>query len=239
MSNLAPEHRRAGLIALLLFVCMFLPWYTRNTDTLVKDQTATTSTKLTAFQSFSWVEAAVLLVAVAVIALLYVRGQRRPFHLPGGDGLIVAAGGAWVSALVLYRFVDNKQSIQKIGSNVVGVDYGITWGIFVTLFVGIALVFAGMRLRAAQIAEPLNPTAIDPYGDDRAARPTADRRSARSGDRPSTPAADRPPPRPRAKPPGRAPRDDDDTTWSEDERTRITKRARAVDPLRYEDDPRP
>ena len=160
MANLAPEYRRAGVIAALLFVTMFLPWYTRKAEALEKGEFVNRDATLSAFQSFSFVEAAILLVAIAVLALLFVRGQKRPFHLPGGDGSVIAAAGAWVCFLVAYRFVDNKEGFSK---NVfVGVDYGVTWGIFVTFFVGLLLLHAGLKIRSAHIAEPLNPTATMP-----------------------------------------------------------------------------
>jgi hypothetical protein len=201
LANLAPAYRRAGIIALLLFATMFLPWYTRKADALEKGKFVNSKTTLQAFESFSFVEAAILLVAVAVLGLLFVRGQKRPFHLPGGDGLMVAAGGAWVCILVIYRFVDNKEGNSQ---NVfVGVDYGITWGIFVTLFVGLLLVHAGLRIRAAHIKEPPNPTATMPRGPVRQSPPLEV---------------------------------DDDTAWTEDEQTQAVAKAKAVDPLRYDDD---
>lgn len=172
--NLAPEYRRAGLIAGLLFVCMLLPWYTRSSDQTINGRLTTTETSLSAFSSFSFVEAAVLLVAVAVLALIYVRGQRRAFHLPGGDGIVIAAAGGWVSALVLYRTVDNKQG--GLSDNLTAVDYGPKWGIFVTLLVGLALMRAGLRLRAAHVAEPPNPTAEAPPRARRAPLPREDPR---------------------------------------------------------------
>jgi hypothetical protein len=160
LSNLAPEYRRAGIVALLLFVCMFLPWYTRDSVGGTQAHPVHSETTLQAFESFSLVEAAILLVAIAVLALLFVRGQKKPFHLPGGDGFVIAASGAWVCALVLYRFIDNKQGdATKVFFTV---DYGVTWGIFVTFFVGLLLVHAGLRIRAAHISEPPNPTAADP-----------------------------------------------------------------------------
>jgi hypothetical protein len=201
LANLAPAYRRAGLIALLLFGTMFLPWYTVKRDTLTdKGELVNSDRTLQALQSFSFVEAAILLVAVSVLGLLFVRGQKRPFHLPGGDGTMIAAGGAWVCFMVAYRFVDNKDGYDK---NVfVGVDYGITWGIFVTFFVGLMLVHAGLRMRAAHITEPPNPTASFPRG-------------------PAQPSSPLPV--------------DDDTAWTEDERTQVVRKGKAVDPLRYDD----
>jgi hypothetical protein len=205
LSNLAPEYRRAGVIAVLLFATMFLPWYTVSAQTRSKKtgELVQHHETLRAFQSFSLVEAAILLVAISILALLFVRGQKRPFHLPGGDGLMIAAGGAWVCFLVAYRFVDNKQGNPS--DILVTVDYGVTWGIFVTFLVGLLLVHAGLRIRAAHISEPPNPTATMPMA--RKAKP-----------RPRSPLEV-----------------DEDTHWTEDEATQVTSEGKAVDPLRYDD----
>ena len=58
------------------------------------------------FGPFSWVEVAILLVGVAVLLLLRRRAQGRPFHLPFGDGSVIAAAGAWSALLILIRLFD-------------------------------------------------------------------------------------------------------------------------------------
>jgi hypothetical protein len=58
------------------------------------------------FGPFSWVEAAIVLVAVAVLLLLKRRADGRPFHLPFGDGVVIAAAGAWSALLILIRLFD-------------------------------------------------------------------------------------------------------------------------------------
>jgi hypothetical protein len=55
---------------------------------------------------FSWVELAIVLVGVGVLLLLRRRAQGRPFHLPFGDGLVIAAAGAWSGLLILIRLFD-------------------------------------------------------------------------------------------------------------------------------------
>jgi len=55
---------------------------------------------------FSFVEAAVIVVALAVIALVYGRSEGRPFHLPFGDGGWVTAAGAWCAVLILSRLFE-------------------------------------------------------------------------------------------------------------------------------------
>ena len=58
------------------------------------------------FGPFSWIEVAIVLVGVAVLLLLRRRAQGRPFHLPFGDGIVIAAAGAWSGLLILIRLFD-------------------------------------------------------------------------------------------------------------------------------------
>jgi len=194
---LAPEQRLAGACAIGLFLTMFLPWYTRDTTAVVEGKLQTVGSTLMAFKAFSFVEAAILLVAVGVLLLLFVRGERKAFHLPGGDGLVILAAGAWVALLVFYRLIDNKTgsttSVQKV-------DYGVSWGIFVTLLCGLALAYAGQRLRQADVAEPPLP------GEGPEPVTAADRRARRGAERARPVEDDAPPPTRRAP---RPPRDDD------------------------------
>ena len=55
---------------------------------------------------FSWVEAAILLVCFGVLLLLKKRADGAEFHLPLGDGAIIAAAGGWSALLVLVRLFD-------------------------------------------------------------------------------------------------------------------------------------
>jgi len=93
---------------------------------------------------------------VAVLFLLFARAERRAFHLPGGDGGVITAAGAWVAFLVVWRFFDRPD----LGR---GVAVGLQWGIFVALTAGIALAYAGVRIRAAQRPEPPLARAAEPH----------------------------------------------------------------------------
>jgi hypothetical protein len=136
---LHPDERLAAAAALGLFITMFLPWYQRTGAESVRN--------LTAFGAFSFVEAAILLVAVGVLVLLFYRAEGRAFHLPGGDGVVILAAGVWVCLLVFYRQLDKP-------SGGAGVIVGVQWGIFMTFLAGLALAFAGQRVRAAHHVEP-------------------------------------------------------------------------------------
>jgi hypothetical protein len=148
---LAGEQRGAALAALALWLTMFLPWYSRSEFVTVHKTLRSAAYNVTAFGAFSFVEAAVLLVSVAVLVLLFARAERRAFHLPGGDGAVVAAGGMWVALLVFYRMLD-KPGTSRIAAGTT--TFGIQWGIFIALFAAIFLAYQGLRMRAAHVLEP-------------------------------------------------------------------------------------
>ena len=145
------DQRLAVAAAVGLFVTMLLPWYT-ETAISVKGTSVprTANGSFSAFGAFSFVEAAVLLVSVFVICVVFARAEERAFHLPGGDGTVIMLAGGWAAILIFYRMLD------KPGVHTSGVLYteGITWGIFAALFVAIALSYSGWRMRVAARPEP-------------------------------------------------------------------------------------
>ncbi len=151
-----------------------------------------TQTSLTAFQAFSFVEAAVLLVSAAVLAMLFARAEGRDFQLPGGDGVIVLIAGGWTALLVFYRLLD-KPGLQ--GNERVTATVGVEWGIFIALLLALGVAYAGARMRALERPEPPLRRPRSRGGDPRPTgdpRPPEDRRSPADGDR-RPPRAARPP----------------------------------------------
>lgn len=110
--RLSPEQRVAGVAATLLVISTFGP--------------------------FSFVEAAIVLVALAVLALLRVRAEGRRFHLPFGDGTVIAAAGAWCGLLILIRVLD-----RPLGQNLLALGCALL------------LFLAGARERAKRPADDL------------------------------------------------------------------------------------
>jgi len=146
------DQRLGAAAALGLFASMFLPWYSKTVYFVgIGNRPQLRSISLSAFGAFSFVEAAVLVVAAAVLALLFARAERRAFHLPGGDGTIIAAAGLWAAALIFYRLLD-KPTLK--GNDTVAASEGVQWGIFVALLLALALAWTGGRVRAARRPEP-------------------------------------------------------------------------------------
>jgi len=148
VKGLSNVQMRAGMAAVALVACMLLPWYQEN-------RAGGEETNRIAISVLSWVEAAVLLVAAAVLYLLYARSQRRGFHLPGGDGWAVTIAGAWTLLLLIFRLFDRPD----VGE---GISVGVQWGLFVTMVAAVALALAGQAMRAEHRPEPPNPAADDP-----------------------------------------------------------------------------
>jgi MFS family permease len=148
---LGSDRRVAALTSLGLFVTMLLPWYSKTDTVVVRNAAHATEQSLSAFQAFSFVEAAVLLVSAGVLALLFARAEEREFHLPGGDGTIVMVAGAWAAILIFYRLLDKPglQGNEKVTSAV-----GVQWGIFIALLVALGLSYVGKRIRAVEHEEP-------------------------------------------------------------------------------------
>lgn len=157
---LTPDRRLAAAAALGLFATLFLPWY-QETGLVSGKTLEATTLSLTGWAAFSWVEAAVLLVAVGVLSLLFLRAEERAFHLPGGDGVIVMAAGGWTCLLLVWRIFD-KQGVSSHGQ--IATTAGIEWGIFTALGVAGTLTYAGSRIRAAHMPEPLLPGEARPNG---------------------------------------------------------------------------
>lgn len=140
---LAPEQRIATGAALALLVTMFLPWY--DLQSLNRKSGAINSHSISAFGDVSFVEAAVFLVAAGVIALMFARAERRDFHMPGSDGAVVMAAGAWAALLIFYRVFSRPDGH--------GYPVGIEWGFFLAFVAAGALGYAGWRMRAANTPE--------------------------------------------------------------------------------------
>jgi hypothetical protein len=139
-----PEQRLAAVASVALLLTMFFPWY--GLQSLNRKTGAISSHTINAFGDVSFVEAAVFLVAAAILAMLLARVEGRNFHLPGGDGTIVMVAGGWAALLIFYRVFS-----RPTGN---GYPVGIEWGFFLAFVAAGALTYAGWRMRAVERPEP-------------------------------------------------------------------------------------
>ena len=202
---LPTESRLAAYASGALFFTLFLPWYQVTLIAPAKaEKLQSASASITGWGAFSFVEAAVLLVAAGVLILLFQRAEGRAFHLPGGDGGVIFAAGLWTCLLIVWRIFD-KQGATTSGPS--ATTSGIEWGIFVALAAAAFLAYAGSRIRAAHRPEPPLPGEAEaPAGSSAAATlpltPRAPEARRRREERRPRPAEGR---RPSEPPPSAAP----------------------------------
>jgi hypothetical protein len=190
--ELTADQRLAAVAAIALLVSMLLPWYQETGVAVVRNQPVSLDDSKNAFQVYSFVEAAVFVVSAGVLALLYARGHRKAFHLPGGDGTVIMGAGLWVMFLIFYRQLDKPEGRRE---GPISTSVGVEWGIFIAFLLGAVLAYAGYRIRAAHTFEPPVDDAPPP------------------SDAPTTPGA--PPGYPGSAPPERPPPDQERTTVAE------------------------
>jgi hypothetical protein len=183
---LSSEQRLAAIAALALLLSMLLPWYQETGNAIVEGKLVRIDNSKSAFGVYTFVEAAIFVVAVGVVALLWARAERKAFHLPGGDGTVVMGAGLWVMFLIFYRQLD-KPDGRKEG--LIQTSVGVQWGIFIAFLLGALLAYAGYRIRASHVPEPVT----DDAPPEPPAPPEGPPRDA-SGDSPTVVARRRRPP---------------------------------------------
>ena len=92
------------------------------------------------FGPFSFVELAGILIGLGVLALLGARAEGKRFHLPFGDGTVIAGAGIWAGLLIVVRLLD-----RSLGQNLLA------------LACAAILFLAGARERAKRPADDLPP----------------------------------------------------------------------------------
>jgi hypothetical protein len=178
---LPTERRLAAFASIGLFVTLFLPWYQETVIARGVTNLRSLSASLTGWGAFSFVEAAVLLVAAGVLLLLFVRAEGEAFHVPGGDGTVITVAGAWACVLIIWRMFDKEGTT---GHGLYSTSSGIEWGIFVALAVAGLLTYAGTRIRLAHEPEPPLPGELPRRQRRRGRR--GSRRTDRTSRRPQT-----------------------------------------------------
>src|SRR5829696_6504287 len=104
LNELAPELRMAAVAALVLVLSLFLPWYQKSF--VPQGKSAFVQDSMSAFGVFTFVEAAVLLVA---------------------GGVLISLAGGWAMLLLIWRVFDRP------GDDGASTEVGIQWGFIVAL----------------------------------------------------------------------------------------------------------
>jgi len=182
---LSSEQRLAAIAAFALLLSMLLPWYHETGNALVGKSLQSIDDSKSAFGVYSFIEAAIFVVVAGVLVLLWARAERKAFHLPGGDGTVIMGAGLWVMLLIFYRQLDKPNGRHE---GLIQTSIGVDWGIFIAFLLGALLAYAGYRIRASHIPEPVVDDAPPQQAETVPAPAAAARRrpDAAEGDAPDT-----------------------------------------------------
>jgi hypothetical protein len=150
--TLSSEQRLAAIAAFALLLSMLLPWYHETGNALVGKSLQSIDDSKSAFGVYSFIEAAIFVVVAGVLVLLWARAERKAFHLPGGDGTVIMGAGLWVMFLIFYRQLDKPNGRHE---GLIQTSIGVDWGIFIAFLLGAWLAYAGYRIRASHVPEPV------------------------------------------------------------------------------------
>ncbi len=133
---LSTSQKMSAIAALALLVTMFMPWFSQHG---IAGGRTPLSDSLTAFGAFSIVEAIVLLVALGVLALLFVRGENRAPGSPASDGAVILVAGGLAALMIVYGMFSAPGGP--------GITTGLQWGLFLALAAAIWLASTGRAMR--------------------------------------------------------------------------------------------
>lgn len=140
--HLADARRLATGAGIVLLVSLFLPWYQKNA--LPQGSKTFVSTNVSGFGSFTWVHAALILVAAAVLTLLWMRKTGRRVELPANDGTMIAIAGGWTVVLLIVSLFDRPEATGDNPST------GLQWGLLIAMAGAGAMLAAGLTMRAIE-----------------------------------------------------------------------------------------
>jgi hypothetical protein len=126
VNRLSRGEKIVGAAAVLLFIDMFLSWYSANISGALSAAASrfNVDTSATAWQAFSTTDILLLITILVALAMVGTRAMARTVNLPVSLPLVVAALGALMTLLVLWRIIN-----QPGPNDFINVEYGAYLGL--------------------------------------------------------------------------------------------------------------
>jgi hypothetical protein len=140
LNRLSRGEKIAGAAAVLLFIDMFLSWYSANISGALSAAASRfgVDTSATAWQAFSTTDILLLITIIVALAMVGTRAMARTVNLPVSLPLVVAALGALMTLLVLWRIIN-----QPGPNDFINVEYGAYIGLILIAALTYGAVEAG------------------------------------------------------------------------------------------------
>lgn len=148
INKLGLGKRIAGASAVLLFIDMFLHWYSGADATiegLGRSITRTTHKGGSAWDVFGFIDILLFLVIVATLVLIALAAMQRRTSLPVAPSVIIAVLGAVAALFVLYRIINPPSVDRTIGAGSVTATANVTYGIILGLLLCLGIAYGGFR----------------------------------------------------------------------------------------------
>ena len=140
VNRLSRGEKIVGAAAVLLFIDMFLSWYSANISGALSAAASrfNVDTSATAWQAFSTTDILLLITILVALAMVGTRAMARAVNLPVSLPLVVAALGALMTLLVLWRIIN-----QPGPNDFINVEYGAYIGLILIAALTYGAVEAG------------------------------------------------------------------------------------------------
>ena len=213
VNRLSRGEQIAGAAAVLLFIDMFLNWYSANISGALSEAAnrAGVETSVNAWESFSTTDLLLALTILAAVTMVGLRVMGRSADLPVSLPLVVAALGALTTLIVLWRIIN-----QPGPNDFINVEYGAYIGFVLVAALTYGAIEAGggvdtMRAEAESLqdrataststgADPLPPSGAasvaEPPGPPPPGAPATPTGATEPAPQPRPPAPTPPPPAP-------------------------------------------
>lgn len=138
LQQLSTPLKIAGGAGIVLFISLFLPWYSVSAEGLGVE----ISESGNAWEAFSLIDVLLFLAAIAAVGVAVAGAQNRMAALPVPASTLLLAVGGVAALLILYRLIDTP--FDDVPD---AVDTGRSWGLFVGLIAAGAIAYAGKLLQ--------------------------------------------------------------------------------------------
>jgi hypothetical protein len=142
VDRLSTGEKIAGLSAILLFIFMFLNWYSVEVSGNAGGFTVSASEGGSAWEAFSLIDLILMLTVIVTVAAVAIRLSDAMVEPPVSLTAVITALGGLSVLLIIYRILDTPDAGSFPG---VSVDVSPSIGIFLGLIAAAGITYGGYR----------------------------------------------------------------------------------------------
>jgi hypothetical protein len=138
VNKVSPGQRIAAIAGGLLFIDLWMSWYSVNIPSGAQSFFSGVDTSISAWQTYTWVDILLAVLAIVAVAGAVMAANSSTWPLPIGWAELTAGFGAVMTVVVLFRTLINQPGpSNKLVNN--------EWGAYVGILLLLALVYGAWR----------------------------------------------------------------------------------------------